>query len=218
MVDKTFVCLSKSKKNHDYCIAGKIINDDGSIGEWIRPINKFNGITDDDCQYEDNSHATSLDIVKATFIKAKPQQFQRENFLIDSDQYWTKTGEYEFSQRELNKLSDHPPILWFNNNKSGGGTNDQVSPQEAATITESLYFLFVDNITIITSRYDKIKVRGEFIYNGVPYNLKITDTFWENYYDDKPLGRYALTGRYITVSLALDTFGGFHYKLIAELM
>jgi hypothetical protein len=218
MVDITFVCLSKSKKNHDYCIAGKVIHPDGSIGGWVRPINRFDGITDRDCVYEDQSHATSLDIVTASFIQESPKKFQTENYLIDSDEYWIKNGEYDFTQSALNKLCDKPDTLWYNNNESGGGINDQVSPEEARTIENSLYFIFVDDITIHTSRYEKLKVRGQFSYEGVVYNLKVTDIFWEKYYEDKPLGVHHLKGRYITVSLALDTFNGFHYKLIAELM
>ncbi|WHU86705.1 dual OB domain-containing protein [Pantoea agglomerans] len=218
MVDKTFVCLSKSLKNLDYCIAGKVIHSDGSIGEWIRPLNKFGSINDYDCLYADKSHATSLDIIKATFLRLVPEKFQTENYLIDSDIYWKKEGQYEFNIPSLNQLCDNPHSLWFNNHESGGGLNDQVSPTEATNLNNSLYFIYVGNITIFTSKWEKLKVRGQFEYKGTRYNLKVTDLYWINHYKDKELGTYHLDGRYITVSLALDTFNGYHYKLIAELM
>ncbi|HDV7149674.1 TPA: hypothetical protein RJ115_000232 [Yersinia enterocolitica] len=219
MVDKTFVCLSKSLKNNDYCVAGKIINADGSIGEWIRPLNKFGSISNRDCLYQDKSYASSLDIITATFIRTVPEKFQTENYLIDSEQYWTKEGEYLFKISSLNILCDNPPILWFNNHESGGGLNDQVSPDDANKITNSIYFIYVGNITLYTSKWDsKLKVRGQFTYNDVQYNLKVTDIFWLDFFKDKELGSYDYEGRYVTVSLALDTFGGFHYKLIAEMM
>lgn len=220
MVDITFVCLSKSKKNHEFCVAGKIIHADGSIGQWIRPVNKFGSIDERDCLYADKSQATSLDVITATFIRGVPQKFQTENYLIDSEKYWVKRRGYDFNIPALNKLCDQPQTLWTNNHESGGGIKDQVSPAEAANIKESLYFIYVGDITIYTSRWqnEKVKVRGEFVYNGVTYNLKITDLFWLNYYEDKELGKHPLNGRYITISLALETYGGFHYKLIAEMM
>lgn len=219
MVNKTFVCLSKSLKNNDYCVAGKIINGDGSIGKWIRPLNKFGSINDHDCLYQDKSYATPLDIITATFIRTASEKFQTENYFIDSDQYWKKEGEYPFNMPSLNRLCDKPPALWFNNHESGGGLNDQVSPDETKTITNSLYFIYVGNITLYTSKWDaKLKVRGEFTYNGIRYNLKVTDIYWLKFFKDKDLGTYSYEGKHVTVSLALETFGGFHYKLIAEMM
>ncbi|WP_283602801.1 dual OB domain-containing protein [Serratia proteamaculans] len=219
MVEKTFVCLSKSLKNNDYCVAGKVINADGSIGEWIRPLNKFGSINDEDCIYQDQSYASSLDIITATFTHAVPEKFQTENYRIDSEEYWEKIDEYPYSNDDLSELCDQPSTLWPNNYQSGGGTNDQVSPDEIKGITDSLYFIYVNDITIYTSKWDeKIKVRGEFIYNNILYNLKITDIVWINFFKDKELGTYNYEGKFVTVSLALDTFGGFHYKLIAEMM
>ncbi|CDG88867.1 dual OB domain-containing protein [Xenorhabdus bovienii] len=219
MENMTFVCLSKSLKNSDYCVAGKIINADGSIGGWIRPLNKFGSINDHDCLYQDKSYASCLDIITATFIQAIPEKFQTENYLIDSEQDWKKENEYSSNIACLNRLCDQPSTLWFNNHMSRGGLNDQISPNEANQITNSLYFIYVDNITFHTSKWDtKLKVRGEFTYNGIDYNLKVTDIFWLNYFKDKELGTYPFRGKYVTVSLALDTFGGFHYKLIAKIM
>lgn len=219
MVDKTFVCLSKSKKNSEYCVAGKLIDSNGNIGEWIRPLNKFGSINDFDCLYPDKSYAKPLDIITATFIQKTPEKFQTENYLIDSDQYWKKEGDYTFTIPSLNKLCDHPESLWFNNHQTAGGINDQVSPDEAKEITNSLYFIYIDNITLHVSKWEnKLKVRGVFYYNNVRYNLTVTDLFWLDFFKDKELRAYNYSGRYITVSLALDTFGGFHYKLIAELM
>jgi len=219
MADKTFVCLSKSKKNNDYCVAGKIIHEDGSIGEWIRPINEEGTITDYDCNYSDKTSVKTLDIVSATFLRSKPQDFQTENFTINSETYWEKIDEYEYTDDSLDLLCDSPKSLWNNNNESGGGTNDQVSPTEATKITESLYFIYVGNLKIYTSiRFDKFKIRGEFEYNSTIYNLTVTDLYWIEHYKKKPLGIHVHDHAYVTISLALETFGGFHYKLIADIL
>lgn len=219
MVDKTFVCLSKSKKNKDFCVAGKLIYEDGTIGEWIRPINQYGTITSNDCCYSDDSSARTLDIISATFLTPNPQNFQTENYTIDSNVYWEKEGEYEYTDPALSLLCDTPDSLWDNNHESGGGINDQVSPQEAQNIHTSLYFIYVGNLTIYSSRWDnKLKLRGEFVYNNTTYNLKITDIYWSDHYENQPLGIHIHNNAYITISLALDTFGGFHYKLIADIL
>lgn len=219
MVDITFICLSKSLKNSEYCIAGKVRDEDGTIGQWIRPLNKFGSINDRDCLYSDKTHATTLDIITATFIDHKPEKFQVENCIIDSDKYWNKIGVYDFSNYALDKLCDKPDTLWFNNHQSGGGKNDQVSPEEAKKIQQSLYFIYVNKVTIFVSRWEgKLKVRGEFVYNHNRYNLKVTDLHWIGYYKDKETGIYHLDNMHITLSLALETFQGFHYKLIADLI
>lgn len=219
MVDKTFVCLSKSKKNNDFCVSGKIIYENGSIGEWIRPINECGTITENDCCYSDNTSATTLDIVSATFLKPNPQRFQTENYTINSKVHWDKVDDYEYTNDALDLLCDTPKTLWYNNNESCGGTNDQVTPDEAKNINESLYFIYVGNLKIYTSKWDnKLKIRGEFKYNDTTYNLKVTDIYWLDHYNDKPLGIHVHDNAYLTISLALDTFGGFHYKLIADIL
>ncbi|MGC1099314.1 hypothetical protein WKH53_18520 [Pantoea agglomerans] len=217
MVDKTFVCLSKSLKNQDYCVAGKIIAEDGTIGDWIRPINKFGSIDDDDCGYEDGSTATTLHIISATFLKPNPQSFQTENYTIDSRYHWVHIDDFDYDS--LDELCDKPHTLWYNNNESGGGLNDQVSPAEAKELRESLYFIHVGKLTIHTSKWDdNFKVRGEFTYNKIRYNLKVTDIYWREHYKNKELGYHVHPNAYITVSLALDTFRDFHYKLIADIL
>ncbi|MGN5981538.1 MULTISPECIES: dual OB domain-containing protein [Serratia] len=217
MVDKTFVCLSKSLKNKDYCIAGKIIAEDGTIGEWIRPINKFGSINDEDCGYQDGTTATTLHIISATFLKPNPQRFQTENHTIDSRYHWEYVNDYD--RESLDELCDTPETLWFNNNQSGGGKNDQVSPVEARELNHSLYFIHVGKLTIHTSKWDdNFKVRGEFTYNEICYNLKVTDIYWREYYQKKDLGSYVHPNAYVTVSLALDVFNGFHYKIIADIL
>lgn len=219
MVDKTFVCLSNSKKNNDFCVAGKLIDKDGTIGEWIRPINQYGTITSEDCSYSDHSSASTLDIISATFLKATPQKFQTENYTIDSKFYWEKVDEYEYTNATLSLLCDAPNSLWDNNHESCGGINDQVSPQEAQKIDESLYFIYVGKLTINASKWgNKLKLRGEFVYNNTTYNLKITDIYWLDFYENQPLGTHIHKNAYITISLALDTFGGFHYKLIADIL
>ncbi|WP_320729838.1 dual OB domain-containing protein [Enterobacter sichuanensis] len=220
----TFVCLSKSKKPGGYCVAGKTLKQDGSIGEWIRPLNKFGSINDQDCVYQGGTYAKPLDIIEAEFIKGIPENFQTENHLIDSTKYWIKKGEYPSHHKELMRLCDSPGTLWSNKYQSKTGKCDQVHPDEATKFTESLYFIYVDEIQFHTSRWEgePIKVRGEFIYNDIKYNLRVTDIVWIDHFEKMATGVYNEIGKFVTVSLAHDLHksvsGDFHYKLIAEVM
>ena len=216
----TFVCLSKSKKNNEFCVAGKVINSDGTVGDWIRPINQHGDINNHDCLYQDGSYAKPLEIITILLKKHLPKKFQVENYLIDESIYWVKKGDYNIDHASLMRLCDYPDTLWFNNSQSNNGKNDQVSPKEATILNESLYFIYVGSITFFTSRWkqEKVKVRAEFIYNDVTYNLKVTDLTWIEYFNDKDLGSHTKENTFLTVSLALEIFGGFHYKLIAELI
>ncbi len=227
MVDKTFVCLSKSKKNKDFCVAGKIIHqhDQGiDVGEWIRPVNQSGAITRYDSIYGNSSDSQSLDIITAIFIKPTPEKFQTENYLIDETQYWKKEGVYSSHPDSLRLLCDYPETLWINNHQTSSGKFDQVHPDEVEDLNDSLYFIEAGLITFITSRWEdqKVKVRAEFTYNEVTYNLKVTDHKWLNYFESKDVGRYTKPDCFITVSLALEAFenlaGKFHYKLIAEII
>jgi len=224
MGKKTFVCLSKSKKPGGYCIAGKLYSSDGAIGEWIRPLNEFGSICDQDCIYQDQTYAKTIDIIEADIKKHIPQKFQTENHLIDAAKYWRKVGEYPYNYNDVLKLCDHPNTLWSNNHQSKGGKLDQVTSQEAAHFKDSLYFIYVDKVIFHTSRWqsDPIKVRGEFTYNNATYNLRVTDIVWINYFESQPPGVYPENGRFVTVSLALDLHtsetGTYHYKILAEVM
>lgn len=227
MVDKTFVCLSKSKKNNDFCVAGKIIHKhDGvtRIGEWIRPVNQNGAITNYDSIYENGTSSQSLDIITAIFIEPTPEKFQTENHLIDGAKYWKKEDVYSSHPDSLRLLCDYPKILWINNHQTTSGKFDQVHPDEAKDLNDSLYFIEAGVITFITSRWEKqsVKVRAEFTYNEVKYNLKVTDHKWLNYFEHKEVGNYTRSNCFITVSLALEAFenvsGKFHYKLIADIL
>ena len=217
----TFVCLSKSKKPGGYCVAGKIINDDGSIGQWVRPLNSAGSIDDHDCLYKDDTYAKPFDIIQAIFKNPIPKRFQNENHLIDSNEFWIKTDDYTLTKKEVLKLCDAPATLWKNKHQSGSGKFDQVLPSEAININQSLYFIYVDNITFHISKWQQepVKVRGEFIYNNITYNLRVTDLIWIDYFKNHKTGAYSFQGRFVTVSLALETHtsvtGTHHYKIIA---
>ncbi|MGP9417803.1 hypothetical protein HX889_09225 [Pseudomonas reactans] len=223
-MEKTFVCLSKSKKNNDYCVAGKVINPDGTIGDWIRPLNQFGAISDQNCLYEDQTYANPLDIIKIKVSEYKPQKFQSENYKIDTAATWIKIDTYSSSHDQLNLLCDEPTTLWHNNHSTASGHYDQISPDEAATIHNSLYFIYVEQIIFITSRWnnDPIKVRAQFTYENITYNLRVTDHKWINYFQDKPIGNHPKNKNFLTISLALDVYaniaGSYHYKVLAEVM
>lgn len=76
---KRQICiLTKSLKEHDYCVAGI----DMSTGKWIRLVNSKNGDAFPKELLDDNNYK-ELDIIEVELKQAVPYHTQTENWLID---------------------------------------------------------------------------------------------------------------------------------------
>lgn len=209
-----FICLACSKKFNAFCVAGKLINKNRDVGEWVRPMNSNQVIELSDREYSKNQgYAAPLDVVRAVYLETTPAGFQSENVRIDTGYYWTKLNANP--PIVLDSLLDTPENLWLNGYHSSNGKNDRVPVSEINSITNSLYFVKVSELEVFSEiSFEKLKVRADFNYNDVNYNLTVTDP--EACEEFQTEGNYYLGDCYITVSLGVE-FNDNHYKLIAFL-
>ena len=216
---KVLVCLANSRKLSGRCVAG-IVHD--SPGEWIRPVSaRPNGeVSEYERQYQDGSDPSVLDIVTVPLLRPQPHGFQRENWLLDPNYYWTKSGRIGWDQ--LLTLEQQPKVLWVNGYNTYHGGNDRVPIEQADMLTDSLKLIRVDSVTLqvhapgAAFNNRKRVVNVQFKHSGAKYRLRVTDPEYERKYLAKPDGNYQLGEVFLTVSLG-EPYDGYAYKLVATI-
>ena len=197
---KHIVCLANSYKYpNGRCIAGK----ETPAGSWIRPVSArpTHEVALDECRCADNTLPRLLDIVNVPLSAPAPHFHQAENHVIQVGQRWVKAGTVAFD--DLAALCDDPPALWVNNQSTALGHNDCISQEEAAEFTNSLLLVRPEgfSVEIGTNPWQGRRTyRGDFRYNGIHYNLSITDPRAREVYGNST-GDHPLTNVYICVSL-----------------
>lgn len=199
-------------------MAGKVFEKD-KVGPWVRPIgNQSHAISEAECLCSDKRGLRHLDIVTIEFSKAIPDAHQIENHQIAPNAEWTKT--HYFLVSYIDMLVDDPTSLWKNTSQSKNGKNDRVTADEIPKCGRSLYLVRPDEFAIVVDcPWEKNRVRGQFKYKGLEYNLAITDPFIEDEYRVKALGSYSIDPVPMCVSLAeQNPRDGFYYKVVASLL
>nr|WSX78531.1 hypothetical protein OH826_34595 [Streptomyces sp. NBC_00899] len=217
---KTLVCLANSRKLLGRCVAGMV--DDGS-GKWVRPVSARPNreVSARERQYEDRTDPKVLDIISVPLLRPQPHEFQSENWLLDPDYYWEKTGRVGWSG--LLRLERRPSALWINGSSTYHGSNDHFPAQEAVTLPDSLKLIRVTGLTLQVHvpgamfGDQKVVLRACFSYAGQAYILRVTDPEYELEYMAKPKGIYELGESFLTVSLG-EPFEGYVYKLVAAII
>ena len=214
------ICLANSRKISGRCIAGKII----SSNKWMRPVSSRENeeISEEERRYENGQMPKLLDIIKIPVKEQKTNLHQYENYLINDQYYWEKTGEYT---QELDALLDSPNDLWGIGCSSYQGTNDRMPENICNKYSESLYFIKPQTLKIIVrvegKEFDnpKRKVRAEFTYNSTKYLFPVTDPVIESKYLSGDDGSFALSVEnvYLCVSVGLP-YDGYCYKFLASLI
>lgn len=214
------VCLANSRKTSGRCIAGKIIESN----KWIRPVsNRENEeISEEERRYEDGQMPKLLDIISIPVNSHKPTMHQKENYLINDEYYWDKTGEFS---EGLEDLLDIPVDLWGTGTSSYQGTNDRFPEGMCDHYNESLYLIKPNFLKIIVrvegEEFDnaKRKVRAEFEYNSTKYIFPITDPVSERKYLSGENGVFTLPveNTYLCVSVGLP-YSGYCYKFVASII
>ncbi len=220
-MEKTIICLSNSRKISGRCIAGK---EESNYASWIRPVSSRTSeeISEEERRYKNGSMPEVLDIIRINIIKYKQNMFQIENYLIDDNYYWEKTG--EFKKSDLSQLIDTPLTLWSHHDNSYWGQNDRIPEDCLTSIKNSLYLLEMNNSKIIVKDEgasfgrSRRKVRAEFVYRDVMYRLPVTDPRIERYYFKKDDGTYTINKKHhICVSIGLP-YESFCYIFIASII
>lgn len=203
---KLIVCLANSRKLSGRCIAGKEWVQ-GKAGAWIRPVSArpHEEVSEHERQYEDGSDPKVLDIVAVPLLEARPKGAQSENWLLDPDYYWTKTGEAAWP--DLAKLVDPVGPLWLDGIHTYSGLNDEIPQASASAIGSSLRFLYVKQLMIHVFKpgaafgNPKRRVQGRFRHGKNDYWLWVTDPVYERTFLLRPDGEYELGDCYLTVSI-----------------
>lgn len=219
---KRIVCLANSRKLNGRCIAGReLVN--GEPGEWIRPVSNRQDeeVSEHERQYEDGSDPRLLDVVDVPLLHSAGHTYQRENWLLDPNYDWAKTG--QISWTELGPLVSPPGPLWIDGDSTYHGLNDRIAGDHAATLTSSLALIYADEIDLHVFApgeafgNHKRRVQASFHHNGVHYALRVTDPRQERRFLTQPNGTYRLGECYRTISLG-EPFKGDTYKLVATII
>ncbi len=197
----TIVILANSVKHHQHCIAGKTLQD----SQWVRLVSDKCGaeLSHEQVKYENpygKFNVKPLQKVIVGIAKAVPLTNQPENQLID-ESAWQQN--YSLKEKDLVNYVDTPTSLW--------GEGDRVSYQQIQSgqvkIPQSLYLVQVDALNLYRNQHDKRRV--SFSYNGINYDLAVTDPNF-----DKMLANASELMGILCVSLG-EKFEGNCFKLVA---
>ncbi len=188
---KRIVCLANSLKYGGLCIAGRELTQQGIAG-WIRPVSSrpAEELTYLEYRYSDGSSPRLLDVIDVPLLTPSPRHHQIENHVIDSGEPWVKVREIPF--HKLDRLVEHPPILWSNQDHTSHGVHDCLTFEDADLQRGSLYLIKPDSLTVEmhTDSHAKQSCRGLFEYQGIPHNLSITDPLIRDHYASRSNGLF----------------------------
>ena len=221
-ITKRIVCLANSRKLQGRCIAGKEWTEEG-VGSWVRPVSdrEHQEVSEYERQYENGEDPSVLDIIDIPLAKPMPQDYQTENWLIDSEYYWRKIGLIKW--RNLSKFLDPVEALWANGHSTQNGKNDRIPLSQAKMLNGSLLLIQVRQLMLRVFSpgeafgNSKRRVQGVFRYKGEEYRLWVTDPTYERTYLKKEDGCYELGKSFLTISLG-EPFQDYCYKLIATVI
>lgn len=206
---KEIIIFAKSIKHGGFCVAGKCTQ----TGEWIRPVSDEQGgaIANDQARATNPSwiHQNKspypiklLYKIQIDFSKPVPFLHQQENWLNDKNYIWQHN--FSLPVAQLNNYLDNPSNLWLY-----GSHQDRVPEFQIGNVSNSLYLVSVQNLHLF---HQNNKRRASFCYNGMDYNLAVTDPNFDNIIQNCNKFQTAI----LCVSLG-ELFDGNYYKLVASI-
>ena len=219
---KRVVCLANSRKLNGRCVAGREIKR-GKLGDWIRPVSARAGreVSEYERQYKDGSDPRVLDIVSIPVLKALPEEWQTENWLLDDELYWTKEGTWP--RFDLADLLDPVAPLWINGFHTYDGHNDKIPNESMGDVSGSLRLLHARRTRLAVFSPGeafgnrKRRVQAHFSQAGTQYALWVTDPTYERRFLAKLDGNYQIGDCYLTISLG-EPYQGACHKLVAAII
>lgn len=216
------VCLANSRKSGRHCIAGIRLDDTQNPPQWVRPVSGEppEGLSEYEISYEHGGMPQVLDIVEIHVLRHIPKDHQVENWLLDKSRRWRFVGRLHW--RELERFVTNPSTLWINGYSSHSGRNNRVPSEQAKQLKNSLQLVKVNNLSLERVEWSgasarKPQLRACFIYNGVEYDLPLTDWTYEDLYLHKRQSIPVIGECFLTLSLTHD-LEGYCYKLVAAII
>lgn len=198
------IILANSIKHKACCVAGKTI-----AGEWVRIVADSSGkeLTPEQASIT-NPYGTflvkPLQKVLLNLTKHAPLLNQPENYINDPKSGWTQNFNLKFE--DLSKYTDKPVSLW-------GDNNDRIPYTDITSskikIDSSLYLIKAEKATAYINTYGKRRV--SFSYNGLNYDLPVTDPKFDTIEKDKEFESI-----YLCISLG-EEYEGNCYKIVANI-
>ncbi len=219
MYERTIVCLAASRRPGGICIAGKEYHNDCKFGDWIRPVGNRENRSIEDRERAKNTggYTEVLDVVTIYLDRELPEFHQSENHLIEEGRTWVYRN--VLTKTDIRGAIDNIPCLWQNDCSSRGGENDRMPIEQLCNVPSSLALIEPENfiIDVIRNPYrtHEIQHRAIFSFQGIPYNLAITDPLIEARYRD--IDCYPLAEVLICVSL-VKFDNRYAYKLVAAVI
>jgi hypothetical protein len=221
---RTFVCLANSKKYIERCVAGIELEASSEKGfsivkknnlpKWIRPI------TDTETGAVPEQVVKNMglmDIYEVEILEEKPKGYQSENVLFNLKSL-RKIQASQPSIAKLDRLRSPDKLLFGNSGKA-------ISVKAIQNIKHSLMLIKVERpIVHIKNHFNEIteisstQIRLDFLYDGIDYNLPITDVAFLKHFSGNPYEiQESFAATYICVSLGME-HRGWHYKLVAGII
>jgi len=232
-IKKEFIIIVKSIKDGDYCVAGRAIERIASgarlLDRWIRPISsksKTGAVSESEMTLSDSRQPRFLDVIQIEVDANEGCGVQPENWVL-SDTKWKKMGRVSLASTS-DSLVETPDDLWCSNNCN----TDRISTKSyfAKGFNSSICIVEPEHLEmqIYCTDYDgKSKQRRRAImrYNGVDYNLPITDQDINKlYFTDFPnpgdkKKTILLNSKRCLVAVSLTPeWKGYHYKIIGKII
>ena len=203
---KQICILTKSLKDHDYCVAGIDI----TTGKWTRLVSSKNGGAFPKEMLDDN-HFKELNVLEVEVKQQVPYHVQTENWLIDESAEIKKIG--NLSKQQVFSL--HPiekPKMIF------GTTGNELQKSEIKNLNHSLEMVNVKELQLDTSMKGdgKHHYKVKFQYNGSEYSLALTDPKYRN----EDFDQIRIPSATIIVSIPAVPYGenDLYYKFVAKIL
>jgi len=216
---KLFVCLANSKKYGERCIAGievilaangnyRVVRDNGQP-KWIRPVsNAEHG----EISAKLVKDIQLFDVVEMEMSAECPRGYQSENVLLDDD-HIKSVDKINLSKETVEKfLSTGLDVIFINRGKA-------VPADKIGKVTASLILIKPNNVkfTPVANAIGEEKLRAQFQFNGINYDLPITDVDFLKKLGNKLNALAMYPNFYFTISLGVE-FKGWYYKLVAGII
>lgn len=203
---KQICILTKSLKDHDYCVAGI----DMATGNWIRLVTTRDGGAFPK-EMLDDKNFKELNVLEIDVKEYVPYKVQTENWLINKKTSIKKI--WTLNKSELFKL--HPiekPKTIF------GKSGNELQKTDIKNLNHSSEMIEAKHLVLDTS----LKGDGRhhykvcFQYNGQEYNLSLTDPKYRN----EDFDQIRIPSAILIISIPAVPYGenNLYYKFVAKIL